>query len=224
MSEQLGVILAGGLGTRMDLPYNKQAHTVYDQPMLSYPLMSLREMGVDRTIVVSSPTGVSDIQSVLEDGFKIDYRVQPRPDGMADALRYAGPIKGVFPVLCGDVYFDPSPPTSDVPALIAHEFEGAYNHTVWDSETNTLQEKPAKALGQKAIVAYWFDEQVFDLIDDIMPSCRGELELVDIYSYYLAQGAPVLEYEGFFGDMGTPDGMLRVANHEQERQHAHRNV
>ena len=213
-----GVILAGGRGIRMGLPYNKQAHQVYDRPMIEYPIQSMLDMGVDDIRIVSSPTGIVDLKRVVEDSPHIRYFVQPEPIGTANAQQCAGRIKGLFPILCGDVYFDPAPPVSDVPALIYNEFEGAHNHTVWDPETNTLREKPARELGQKAIVAYWFDERAFDLIDKIQPSERGELELVDLYQYYLDQGAPVLEHDGFFGDMGTPDGLLRVANHIQAKQ------
>ena len=203
-----GVILAGGTGSRLGLPYNKQAHEVAGSPMIAYPLQNMDEMGVRDVIIVSSDAGIDELKEVITR--PVAYRWQEKPLGMANALRCAEGIKGVFPVLCGDVFFDPAPPHSDVPALITYEFDGAHNHTVWDPETNGLVEKPAKAVGQKAIVAYWFDEAVFELIKDVKPSERGELELIDIYRKYLEWGAPVLEYTGFFCDMGTPEGIKRV--------------
>jgi glucose-1-phosphate thymidylyltransferase len=212
-----GVILAGGKGTRLGLPYNKHAAIVYDKPMIEYPIQSMREMEVDEITIVTSPNSTRDIFKSIKDPSNVNFRVQEEPKGAADALRVARGIKGVFPVLCGDVYFDPAPPISDVPALIYHEFEGAQNHTVWNSETNELVEKPIREMGRRAIVAYWFDEQVFDFIETIQPSERGETELIDIYRFYLGQGVPVLEHKGFFGDMGTPNGLLRVANYEQNR-------
>lgn len=214
-----GVILAGGKGSRLNLPYNKHAHMVYNRPMIEYPLASMHEMGVDNITIVTSPTGGRDLLPAIRDTRGVNFKVQEEPKGAADALKVARGIKGIFPVLCGDTYFDPAPPRSDVPALIYNEFPGAVNHTVWNPETNELVEKPRRWIGNKAIVAYWFDEQVFDFIDTIQPSERGEIELIDIYRFYLEQGAPVLEHKGFFGDMGTYDGLLRVANHVQLRNH-----
>lgn len=208
-----GVILAGGTGSRLGMPYNKHAAPVYDKPMIEYPLHTMREAGADHIIIVSTPSGVGELAGTIEDSTDIEYRVQEEPKGMADALGQAA-IKGNFLVLCGDVYFDRPLPKSDKPALIYAEFEGAQNHTVWNPETNELVEKPKQDIGKRAVVAYYFDDRVFDLIRDVQPSKRGELELIDIYRYYLDNGAEMLEYTGFFGDMGTPDGLLRVANHE----------
>lgn len=219
-----GVILGGGEGKRLGLPYNKHIAPVYDRPMIYYPLQSLKEMGCDSAIVVSGPKGLPQVAEAVGDGsivgLDVTYKMQPtEAGGTAEALATAkNGLTGVFPVLCGDVYFDPAPPRSDVPALIYNQYERANEHAVWNPETNEIIEKPIRDIGKRAIVAYWFDERVFDFIRDMKPSERGELELVDIYRFYLENGAEMIEHQGFFGDMGTPDGLLRVANYVKEKQ------
>ena len=116
-------------------------------------------------------------------------------------------------MLCGDAYFDPAPESSDRPTLYYHEFEGAQNHSVWDPETNQIIEKPIRDIGKRAIIAYYYDERVYDVIKGLKPTERGELELIDLHNWYLQNGANIKEYKGFFGDMGTSEGLLRVANH-----------
>jgi glucose-1-phosphate thymidylyltransferase len=216
-----GILLAGGEGTRLgkNRPYNKQLSLVYDRLMLEYPIETLRKLGASMVTIVSSPEGVCDIFKTYRDEINempVDYAFQYHPNGAADALRKAKTTdEAVFPVLCGDVYFDPAPEPSEVPTLYWHDFPGGENHSVWDPETNTIVEKPSpeQNLGRRAIVAYYYDQRVFDVIDTIEPSERGELELVDLHRWYLENGAEMKEYKGFFADMGTPDGILRVANH-----------
>jgi glucose-1-phosphate thymidylyltransferase len=222
MSEYTGVILAGGKGSRLETSkfYNKHLALVYDKPMIEYPVETLKSMGADRAVIVSTPEGVTDLLAAYRtdiNGLPVDYAIQPHPNGSADALSYARGIEGTFPVLCGDVYFDSPMPLALLPTLIYNEFEGARNHSVYDPEQNTIVEKPVRNIGNKAIVAYYYDQTVFDIIPTLQPSERGEIELIDLHNYYLKLGAPVVEYAGFFGDMGTPDGLLRVANHVKGR-------
>lgn len=216
-----GVILAGGEGTRMgEVTRQQNKHTllVYDRPMIEYPASTLQAMGAESAVVVSSPIGVADLFKRYRDriaGLDVAYETQYHPHGAAHALGHTS-LEGTFPVLCGDVYFDPPPEPSTRPTLYWHEFEGAQNHSVLDPETNTIIEKPIGDIGRRAIVAYYYDQRVYDVIDHITPSERGELELIDIHNWYLDNGADIKEYKGFFGDMGTPDGLLRVARHVQE--------
>lgn len=218
-----GVLLAGGEGTRMgEVTKHQNKHTllVYDRPMIEYPVATLQAMGADSAVIVSSPIGVRDLFRRYKDellGMDVSYETQYLPNGAADALGHTA-LTGTFPVLCGDVYFDPAPEPSTVPTLYWHEFEGAQNHSVWDPETNAIIEKPIRDIGKRAIVAYYYDERVYDVINNIKPSERGELELIDLHNWYLQHGADIKEYVGFFGDMGTPDGLLRVANHIQENK------
>lgn len=216
-----GVILAGGEGTRLGQfrPYNKHLTLVYDRPMIEYPVETLKDLGCESAVIVSSPDGVADMFRVYRDeinGLNVSYETQYHPKGTADALGLTH-LEGTFPVICGDVYLDPAPEPSDEPTLYWHEFEGAQNHSVWDPETNQIIEKPLRDIGKRAIIAYYYDQRVYDVIKSLKPSERGEYELIDLHNWYLRNGAEMKKYKGFFGDMGTPDGLLRVANHVQAR-------
>lgn len=219
-----GVLLAGGEGKRLENPlYNKHLSLVYDRLMIEYPLRTLGKMGCTEVMVVGSPSSTKDIIRVFDDGKRfgmdISYKVQHFPLGAADALSKAeGFADGTFPVLCGDVYFDPAPEPTDKPTLYYHEFEGAQNHSVWNPETNEIIEKPTRDIGKRAIVGYVYDERVFEVIKTLQPTSRGELELIDLHNWYLQNGADVKQFDGFFGDMGTPDGLLRVANYIAEKK------
>lgn len=216
------VILSGGKGTRLSGAskfYNKHLALVYDRPMIEYPVQTLMDMGVEHAKIVSDPVGVQTMFRTYKyniNGLDVFYETQYKPLGAADALGRTS-IKGTFPVLCGDVYFDPAPEPSDRPTLYYHEFEGAQNHSVWNPETNTIVEKPIRDIGRRAIVAYYYDDRVYNVIKTLEPTERGELELIDLHNWYLQNGAEVKEYKGFFGDMGSPDGLLRVANHEANK-------
>lgn len=217
-----GAILAGGSGSRMrpaTEAYSKAMVTAYDRPAIEYPLNTLREMGCDSAVVVGSPESIGQIASYFKEGDRVGldltYRVQAEPRGVADALsKTAGYVDDVFPLLLGDVYFDPPPTPQTEPTLFWHEFEGGINHSVWNPEQDIIIEKPRLIdIGHKAIVGYYYDQAVFDFIDGMTPAQSGELEIVDIHNFYRQRGAQFVEHTGFFGDMGTPAGLLRVANH-----------
>lgn len=217
-----GIILAGGEGTRLGRNrfYNKHLALVYDRPMLEYPIETMKELDVEAVQIISSHSGVHQFSRTYGaniNGMDVEYITQPNPKGPADALGYTA-LKGVFPVLCGDVYIDPPLPKSERATLYWHEFEGAQNHSVWNPETNEIIEKPVRDIGKRAIIAYYYDERVYDVIPQLEPTERGELELIDLHRWYLEHGVEMVEHKGFFGDMGTPDGLLRVANHIKEKQ------
>ncbi len=213
-----GVILAGGTGSRMhELTdgHNKHAYEILEQPMIYYPLDNLKAMGCDSAVVITSPEGVIDLSQILDEyDMDITIKVQPEPNGSGAALGYAeGEVDGVFPVLCGDVYFDPKLPKAEKPTLFWNDYAYGHLHSVWNPETNEIIEKPLKDIGKRAIVGYYYDERVFDVIRGLEPSERGEIELVDLHRFYLENGAEMIEHKGFFGDMGTPGGLKRVAKH-----------
>ena len=213
-----GIILAGGEGVRMhELTggENKHGYPVLNNPMIHYPLDNLRAMGCDSAVIVTSPAGAETLSSLLEDyPMDLTFRVQPEPKGSAEAILYAeDDVKGVFPVLCGDVYFDPKLPKADKPTLFWCDYAYGHLHSVWDPETGEIIEKPLRDIGKRAIVGYYYDERVFDVIRGLEPSERGEIELVDLHRFYLENGADMVEHKGFFGDMGTPGGLQRVERH-----------
>lgn len=222
-----GVILAGGNGTRIGETaeiYNKHVSQCYDRPVISYPLGTLRAMGCDRAVIVGSPKSIGDIAEYVKDGERFDldveYKVQAEPNGVAGAIdRVRGSVSGVFPLILGDCYYDPALPPQTEPTLFWHEFPYANQHSVWNPETNAIIEKPRYVdLGNRAIIGYYYDETVFDFIGGMTPAQSGELEIVDIHNFYRQSGAQLVEFTGFFADMGTPDGLLRAAAHEQEKR------
>lgn len=219
-SSKIGVLLAGGEGTRLhNQLYNKHLALVGDQLMIEYPLRTLGAMGCTQAVVVGSPRSTPDLVRLIGDGsnynLDVSYKVQAFPNGAPEALAMAEDLTyGTFPVLCGDVYLDPAPPVVDEPTLFHHQSSHAHNHSVWSPETNEITEKPARAIGQRAIIAYAFDERVYDVINQLEPS-GDELQMADIYRAYLAMAVKMQPYDGYFKDMGTPDGLLSVAVRER---------
>jgi glucose-1-phosphate thymidylyltransferase len=198
--------------------HNKHTYEVAGKPMIYYPLENLKAMGCDSAVIVTSPEGIGDLAAVLKDGSELGldltYKVQPEPGGSAQALGFAeGEVKGVFPVLCGDVYFDPKLTKKWSPTLFWCDYAYGNMHSVWNPETNEIIEKPLRDIGKRAIVGYYYDDRVFDVIRGLEPSAKGEIELVDLHRFFLEDGADMVEHKGFFGDMGTPGGLLRVENH-----------
>ncbi|MBI4034439.1 sugar nucleotidyltransferase [Candidatus Saccharibacteria bacterium] len=227
-----GVVLAGGMGKRLreiSGGRNKQTVEVNGRPMIEFPLKTLGAMGCTDVTIVTSPEGYAPLKLLVDYGgqheLNVDWAIQPEPRGMGDALyqaRYR--VGGVFPVLCGDVYFDPAPITViEKPLLVCHSFEGGRNHIVVDTHEDGSHEvvlRPTKANSDRAIVGYVFDEEVFDFIPTIKPSPdKNEIEFADIYSWYINErGATVADFEGMFADMGTPAGIARVEEHIRNRQ------
>lgn len=220
-----GVILAGGSGTRLrELSggRNKQTVEVAARPMIHYPVKTLAELGCRDVVIVSSPTGVGELAQLVGDGsdFGVDttYKIQAEPKGTADALsKAAGQIDGLFPLIMGDVFLDPTPTPVTEPTLFWNEFETGHHHSVIDIPNRTVIEKPpddvVARIGKKAVVFYYFDQTVFDFIPSIKPSERGELELIDIHQFYLDNGAAIQQHDGFFADMGTPAGIARMQDY-----------
>lgn len=227
MSLSKGVILAGGNGSRLGTSeaYPKAAALVYDKPAIAYPLQTLKDMGCDSAVIVASPTGIGALSKLVKDGadygLDVEYKVQREPNGVAGALdRVANNVKGLFPLILGDCYYDPAPvPVSDNPTMFWHEFPTATEHSIWVSEANAIFEKPRHVdVGKKAIIGYVYDERVFEFIDQMAPAHNTrELEIVDIHNFYRNLGADMVQYQGYFADMGTPDGLMRAAQHEQNR-------
>lgn len=220
-----GIILTGGNGSRLKPTteiYNKHVVHVYDRPMIHYPIKTLAEMGCTDVVIVASPNGAGDIASTVKDGsqfgLNVEYRIQNEPKGVGNAIlsAEASGFSGVFPLMLGDCYYDPAPEVQAVPSLIWHDYTYANQHSVWNPEADAIIEKPRHInIGQRAVISYFYNDQVFDFIREMEAAPSGELEIVDIHNFYRANGANMIEYTGYFSDMGTPDGLLRAANHQQ---------
>lgn len=212
-----GVILAGGRGTRLGdstRVVNKHILPVYDEPMIYRPIATLRAMGCTDILIVTSPEAVGDMARLL--GSSFTYRVQERPDGVAGALALAegfAPKHLTFPVILGDQYFAQPQRMPNTPTVHVAPVERPQEFGIYDEVGKRIVEKPAEFMGNMAVTGlYAFDDQAFDIIRDLKPSGRGELEISGVANWYLRhEQLNVRPVEGMWCDMGTPDSLLRAA-------------
>ncbi|MEK6825988.1 MAG: dTDP-glucose 4,6-dehydratase [Nanoarchaeota archaeon] len=201
-----GIILAGGVGSRLyplSLVMSKQLQSIYDKPMIYYPLTTLIEMGISDICVISTPKDIPKFRDLLGDGKRfgltIEYREQPRPEGIAQAFIIAEDFIGkdnVALILGDNVFYG-----SDTFAKAAEEFkEGAlifgyqvkdphrFGVVEFDSLGNPLSlvEKPNDPKSNYAIPGiYLYDSSVVEVAKNLPPSPRGELEITDVNKRYL---------------------------------------
>ena len=227
-----GIILAGGHGSRL-FPltkiFNKSLLPIYDKPMIYYPLQTLKEVGCKEVCIVSGKEHCGQIMNQLGSGSEYDmditYRVQEIPGGIAQALGLCKEFAGtdnVFVCLGDNIfednfsdlklnYFDSwchiflkkvtDPERFGVPV-----FHGTGRHLL------KVEEKPEKPLSDYAVTGlYMFNNEVWNIINTLEPSERGELEVVDLINWYIDRGkATYSELEGFWSDAGTPDSLVQA--------------
>ena len=227
-----GIILAGGHGSRL-FPltkiFNKSLLPVYDKPMIYYPLQTLKQIGITEICIVSGKEHCGQIMNQLGSGeeYEVDitYRVQEKPGGIAQALGLCKEFAGrdnVFVCLGDNIFEDdfsdlklnyydswchiflkevPDPERFGVPV-----FQGIDRHLV------KIEEKPEKPMSDYAVTGlYVFDNNVWNIIRELKPSERGELEIVDVINWYVDIGrTSYSELEGFWSDAGTPDSLVQA--------------
>lgn len=229
-----GVVLCGGLGTRLyplTLATSKQLLPVYDKCMVQYPIETLLRAGADHILVVTGGPHAGDFIRVLGDGRKLgirrlEYTYQEQEGGIAQAIGLAEDFADGEPitVILGDNITD-----ADIGPQVQAFQRGAhlflkevpdpqrFGCPVFDPADGRrilrIEEKPAQPQSKSAVTGFYiYDAKVFDYIRLLKPSARGELEVTDVNNHYLEAGELAWsELDGFWLDAGTSfDSLLRA--------------
>ena len=240
-----GIILAGGSGTRLHpatLAVNKQLLPVYDKPMIYYPLSVLMLAKIREVLIISAPEYLENYVRLFGDGSRlgmnISYKVQPKPEGLAQAFTIGREFIGddsVALVLGDNIFFGAGLEDKLAEAVARPTGASVFAYRVEDPERYgvvelddkgmgvSLEEKPAKPKSNYAVTGlYFYDNRVVEIATNLKPSERGEFEITDLNRVYMEQGElhVVRLGRGYaWLDTGTHDSLLEASEFVRTLQH-----
>jgi glucose-1-phosphate thymidylyltransferase len=230
-----GVVLAGGLGTRLyplTKVTNKHLLPVYDQPMIYYPIKTLINAGIDDIMIVTGGNSAGDFLRLLGNGKEVglkhlNYAYQEGEGGIADALSLVEHFADEQPicVVLGDNIIEGNIRSAcdayreqgngaKILLKKVHDPERFGVPELDGDRVTRIEEKPKEPKSDFAVVGiYFYDATVFDVIGTLVPSDRGELEITDVNNYYIERNEMTWnELDGWWTDAGTFESLLRASN------------
>ncbi len=236
-----GIVLAGGSGTRLypsTISVSKQLLPIYDKPMIYYPISVLMLAGIKDILIISTPSDISNFEKLLQDGSQFgvnfEYKIQPSPDGLAQAFILGEDFIGndsVALILGDNIFYGPgfsaklknatkNALKNNQATIFAYPVRDPERFGVVEFKDNkavSIEEKPKEPKSNYAITGlYFYDNSVIKYAKTLKPSKRNELEITDLNKIYLEKNKLNVEIfgRGFsWLDTGTPKSLIRAGQY-----------